>query len=266
MSTATAEPKVNGSKPQAETTITYTPLGETEAIHLTLARVKAYLCTPTKSGKMPTDEQVIKFMMMCKAGSLNPWVNDAYLVGYDGKDGPTFSLITAQQALLKRAEASPEYDGMESGVIVLRGDQITERQGDLVLKGEELVGAWARVYRRDRKVPSYDAINLNAYDKQRSLWNSDKSGMIVKCAQASALRAAFPSTLAAMYCREEMERVRDDDVPVDTRSKTDRLAAVLAPTVSAVKAITQEVVEPPFEQPQQEAELEPVAIREPGDE
>lgn len=225
-----------------ETTITYIPLGEREEIHLTLSRVKQFLCVPTKSGRMPTDEQVVKYMMLCKAQSLNPWVNDAYLVGYDGKDGPTFSLITAHQALLKRAEASPEFDGIESGVIVSRGGAIQERQGDLILDGEKLVGGWARVHRRDRKIPSYDALNLSTFDKNRSLWNSDKSGMIVKCAEASALRKAFPSTLAAMYCKEEMDRDREafQVAPqADTRPKTSRLADRLLPPSPAQEPVAE---------------------------
>ena len=261
MSTAT-ETKPNGqqkAQPKDGQLIEFVPLGETAPITLTLARVRQYLCTPTKSGKMPSDEQVIKFMMMCKAGGLNPWVNDAYLVGYDGKDGPQFSLITSHQALLKRAEASPDYDGMESGVIVLRDGVITERQGDFILDGETLAGAWAKVYRRDRRIPSYDAINLKAYDKQRSLWNSDKAGMIVKCAEASAMRKAFPSTLAAMYCREEMDRNRDEAIEQDTRSKVDRLAERYAPTVSETKTITHEPAQPAFIQPEaDDRELQPV--------
>lgn len=213
--------------PKPETTIAYVPLGETGEITLTLSRVKQFLCVQTRSGKMPSDEQVVKFMMLCKAQSLNPWVNDAYLVGYDGKDGPSFSLITAHQAFLKRAEASPEFDGMESGVIVLKDGNISERPGDLVLGGETLVGAWARVHRRDRKIATYDSLNLKTFDTGRSRWAIDPAGMIVKCAEASCLRKAFPSTLAAMYCKEEMDRERDSHEPVvasEVRPKADRLA------------------------------------------
>ncbi len=217
-----AEPKEN--------IISYIPLGEREEIHLTLNRVKQFLCIPTRSGKMPTDEQVVKYMMLCKAQSLNPWVNDAYLVGYDGKDGPQFSLITAHQSFLKRAEASPEFDGIESGVVVSREGEITERPGDLLLNGEILVGAWARVHRRDRKIASYDALNLKTFDTGRSRWAADPAGMIVKCAEASALRKAFPSTLAAMYCKEEMDRERtafEHSPHSEQRPKADRLAGML---------------------------------------
>lgn len=237
----------------SEQVITYVPLGEQEPISLTLSRVKQFLCIPTRSGKMPTDEQVVKYMMLCKAQSLNPWVNDAYLVGYDGKDGPQFSLITAHQSFLKRAEASPEFDGIESGVVVFSNDQITERQGDLILNGETLVGAWARVHRRDRKIPSYDSLNLKTFDTGRSRWAADPAGMIVKCAEASALRKAFPSTLAAMYCKEEMDHQRDsrDSIPhVETRTKAERLTERLVPDApTAPQAEVQQLESKPADSP-----------------
>jgi len=251
-----AKPTTAIANKPPETVISYVPLGESESISLTLSRVKQFLCLPTRSGKMPTDEQVIKYMMLCKAQSLNPWVNDAYLVGYDGKDGPQFSLITAHQAFLKRAEASHEFDGLESGVVVLRGETITERQGDMVLPGEVLVGGWARVHRRDRSVPSFDSLALKTFDTGRSRWAADPAGMIVKCCEASALRKAFPSTLAAMYCKEEMERNREtqsDPVPaVEARTKTERLTErLLTQTVSEKPAEVvprgEESQEPPAE-------------------
>lgn len=190
--------------------ITYTPVGESESITLTIDRVKEFLCIPTRSGTMPTNSQVMKYMMLCKAQSLNPWVNDAYLVGYDSKDGPSFSLIVSHQALLKRAECSPEYDGLESGVIVKVGDQIVERQGKVTYDGEKLIGGWGRVHRKDRKISTYDSVNFKTYNTGRSRWAADPEGMIVKVAEAAALRKTFPSTLAAMYCAEEMERHKED--------------------------------------------------------
>ena len=254
MSTATKPQPATNGKP-TELTISYVPLGETETIHLTLDRVRRFLCTPTKSGKYPSDEQVMKFMMMCKAQSLNPWLNDAYLVGYDSKDGPSFSLITAHQSFLKRAEASSHFDGMESGVIVLRDGEIKERAGDLLLNGEELVGGWARVHRRDRSVPSYDAVNLKTFDQGRSRWNADKAGMIVKCAEASALRKAFPSTLAALYCREEMDLQHES-------TETAKVAAAYKPvgrTITPTRTIEHQPAEPAFITPERDtSELEPV--------
>lgn len=185
--------------------LTYVPLGEKTAIELTVDRVQRFLCVPTKSGKRPTTEQVIQYMMLCQAQSLNPWVRDAYLVGYDSKDGPSFSLITSHQAILKRAEASEHYDGLESGLVVKSGDEIIERPGKILHDGEKIVGGWCKVYRKDRRIPAYDSIQLSTYNTGRSRWGIDPAGMIVKVAEAAALRKSYPSNLAALYCEEEMD-------------------------------------------------------------
>ncbi len=99
-------------------TMSYTPVGETSPVELSVKTVQRFLTAPTRSGKQPNQADVVRFMMLCQARGLNPWVGDAFLVGYDSKDGPQFNLITSHQALLKRAECCKEYRGRESGVIV----------------------------------------------------------------------------------------------------------------------------------------------------
>jgi phage recombination protein Bet len=257
MPTATApatQPQRNG------VVITYTPVGESESITLTIDRVKEFLCIPTRSGVMPTNSQVMKYMMLCKAQSLNPWVNDAYLVGYDSKDGPSFSLIVSHQALLKRAECSPEYDGLESGVIVKVGDQIIERHGKVTYDGEKLIGGWGRVHRKDRKISTYDSVNFKTYNTGRSRWAADPEGMIVKVAEAAALRKTFPSTLAAMYCAEEMERHKEDariDSVSVTASETQQPSSKPLSRVEQAKSAKS----PPVERQQEPApEADPEVI------
>lgn len=185
--------------------IEYIPFGMQEKIKLTIGMVRQFLVKPTKSGKIPSNEDITKFMMLCKARELNPWEGDSYFIGYDSQDGPEFSMITAYQAFLKRAEACQEYDGKEQGVVVKKAGELKEINGEIVPEGYILVGGWAKVYRKDRGRPEYQIVNLAPYDKGRSLWNKDKSGMIVKCAVAKALRHAFPNKLAQMYIAEERE-------------------------------------------------------------
>src|SRR3990167_6984236 len=98
----------------------YTPLGEGQPIKLSTAMVRRYLCVPTKSGKMPDDGDVIKFMMMCRQRALNPFTGDAYLLGYDTEYGPKFSIVVAIQAFFKRAEINKAFEGIESGVVIER--------------------------------------------------------------------------------------------------------------------------------------------------
>jgi phage recombination protein Bet len=183
------------------------PLGGKAQVELTLSMVRKFLCTPTKTGKLPTDADVVKYMMLCRARELDPWTGDSFLIGYDSQNGPQFSLITAVQALLKRAEVSPHFDGLEAGVLVRTGEGVEHRDGALVFDGEELLGGWARCHRKDRKIPFYAAVKFATFNTGRSQWTKDPAGMIVKCARAAALREAFPTQLAGLYTADEMGEI-----------------------------------------------------------
>ena len=249
--------KENGKQLQpADRTISFVPLGERTAIELSIGMVRKFLAVRTKSGKEPTDQDIVKFMMLCKARELNPWVGDAYLVGYDGNDGPAFSLITAQQALAKRAEISPAYDGMESGVVVTTCDHTLEyREGDLVLEGETLIGGWAKCYRKDRAKPSYDAVKFSTFNTGRSRWQKDPAGMIVKVAEASVLRKAFPTQIGGLYTEEEMQhlahqRIEGRQAVVQSKAQ---IESILAATHQPV---TEETDDQPHEPPQETREVD----------
>lgn len=187
--------------------ITYEADGD--RIELNMALVRKHLVHPTKSGKQPSDSDVIAFMMLCKTQRLNPWVKDAILVGYDSHDGPQFNLITTVQALFKRAEQAADFNGIESGVIWVSDEESEPHftEGDFLLPGWKLVGGWAKVYRRDRERPFFDALNLSVFSTGKSRWGKDPAGMIVKTAEASALRKAFPNACGGLYLSDEMESV-----------------------------------------------------------
>ena len=200
--------------PVEEREVKFKPMGSTEEMVLTVNYIKQFLTTPTRTGQMPTNADIIKYMMLCKARALNPWEGDAYLTGYDNSDGTaTFSLITAVQALLKRAELCPEFDGLESGVIVLLEDgRDIERRGTIVKPGEMLIGGYARCLRKDRKMEFYSTVQFSTYDTGRSRWKKDPAGMIAKVAKAGVLRDAFPNHLAGLYTQDEMGKVVEGEV------------------------------------------------------
>ena len=201
MSTALAP-----SKDFNEMEVSFIPFGEKSQIQLKVNMVRNVLTKPTAKGCKPSDNDVIKFMMLAKSRELNVFAGDGFLIGYDTKDGPEFSLVTAVQALFKRSEANPQFDGLEQGVIVKNKEtgSIEYRDGDFFLEDEVLLGAWARCYRKDRAKPFYDAVKLTSFNKGFGRWNTDPGGMIVKCAQSSVLRAAFPTQLGGLYIQEEI--------------------------------------------------------------
>jgi phage recombination protein Bet len=226
---------VEEKKPSVdEKSVTYVPMGTRESMTLTVAYVKNFLATPTRSGRMPTNGDIVKFMMLCKARGLDPWQGDAYLTGYDNEDGSaTFNLITAVQALLKRAELCDEFDGIESGIVVMQDGKIEERQGTITMEGEVLLGGWARCYRSDRKAAFYQSVPLSVYDTKRSRWKKDPTGMIQKVAKAHVLREAFPNHLAGLKTFDEMDRVVDGEVSKPTGVAVVKTAADLTAALKA---------------------------------
>jgi phage recombination protein Bet len=207
-------------QPQEQSIIEFTPFGTKDKIQLSIQIVKRLIAVKTKSGKTCTDEEAFKFMLMCQARHLNPFEGDAFLIGYDGQAGPSFSLITAHQAFLKRAELHPEFDGMQSGTIVLREAKIVDLIGDWHMPTDKILGGWATVYFKSRTHPMTKRVRLERFNKGFGVWRDDPAGMIVKCAEADALRSSFPTMLGGMYTQEEMGPSGTDTIPKPVFAET----------------------------------------------
>lgn len=196
------------SQAAAEREVAFVPFGAADEIKLSIKIIQNIVAVPTKSGATCSERDAMKFLMMCQAQRLNPFAGDAYLTGYDSKDGPKFSLITAVQVFYKRAETCQDYEGIDSGIILQNEDgSITEREGDFCLSDEEVVGGWAVVHRKGRK-PMKARLSIDAmkppYDTP--FWSKTKApGQICKCAEMDALRRSFPSLLGGLYIQGEMD-------------------------------------------------------------
>ena len=137
--------KQSRSLAKTEKEVRFVAMGEREVeTVLTLGLVTHYLVKPTRSGKLPSMEEVSCFIKLCQHNELNPWVGDAFMVGYEDASGKaSWSLITANQAYFKRANTNPAYHGCESGVIVRTGEGLVEeREGCLLFQGEQLLGGF----------------------------------------------------------------------------------------------------------------------------
>lgn len=157
-------------------------------------------------------------MMLCQSRELNPWVGDCWLLGYDTRDGAKFELITSYQALLKRAEAHSQYNGLEGGIVVQdKNGEVVERVGAFDMPGDTILGGWARAHRKDHAMPHHGSVKLSVYDSGMSRWKVDPGGMIVKVAKAAVLRESFPNTVGGMYLRDEMDRPH----VTESRNKTE---------------------------------------------
>ena len=190
----------------------------------------------TKGNADVTDQELVQFISVCKFNKLNPFLNEAYLIKFKSARGDgNAQMIVSKEALFKRAEACEQYDGIEAGIIVLRGDNVVELEGCFRQAKDVLLGGWAKVYRKDRRVPTVSKVNLSEYDKGNSIWNEKKATMISKIAKVQALREAFPSQLGAMYAKEETtaleqqaKQVKDVDCEeVDANAGVDGVRAIV---------------------------------------
>lgn len=172
-------------------------------VKLSYQIVRDYL---TKGNSEVSDQDLTQFISICKYNQLNPFLNEAYLVKFGNSPA---QMIVSKEAFFKRADANENYQGIRSGIIVQRDNEVLELEGCFKLKSDVLLGGWAEVHRSDKKFPIISKVSLDEYDKKQSIWNEKKSTMISKISKVQALREAFPAQLGAMYTQEEAAETID---------------------------------------------------------
>lgn len=193
---------------------------EGQKIHLTPKIVQEYI---VGTDAQITNQEFKLFTELCKVRKLNPFLREAYLIKY--KTGTPAQLVVGKDAILKRAVLNQNYDGMESGIIVQKDDgTVEERQGTFKLGNEQLVGGWARVFRKDWSHPIYSSVSFSEVAQKtgqgqlNSNWNNKGATMVEKVAKVRALRETFVEDLAGMYEAEEMQQeiTQQDVIEVQT--------------------------------------------------
>lgn len=185
-----------------------------QRITVTFDDVRNFIC------KEATIAECRIFLETCKQYHLNPFTKEAYLIHYDNKNGDTAStIVLGKTCYMKMAEAHPQYDGFEAGVIVFVPEvgELIHREGSIIYKGEELVGGWAKTYRKDRSRPFYEEVNFSEYDTKKSLWVTKPATMIRKVALVHTLREAFPATFGGL--------IDESEVPVEAEADFRELSA-----------------------------------------
>jgi len=151
------------------------------------------------------------FAELCKVRKLNPFLKEAYCIKYGNQPA---TIIVGKDAILKRAVTHPDFDGFESGIIVRDKEtgELTERQGTFYLAdSEDVVGGWAKVYRKNVKYPRYMSVPISETAQRKkdgaltSMWAGKTALMLEKTAKVRALRELFVEELGGMYEEEETD-------------------------------------------------------------
>ena len=183
-------------------------------VELNADTVRNYL---TNGNGKVTDQEVAMFINLCKYQGLNPFVREVYLIKYD--DTKPASTVVGKDAFTRRAAQLPECRGWTAGVaVVAQKGEYQEREGTIVLPGEQLVGGWCVVERDGWQKPFKATVNLKEYNTGKSMWAKMPATMIRKVAIVSALREAFPDKFQGMYDQSEMGQdgtLPENEIPQD---------------------------------------------------
>lgn len=196
----------------------------------------------TNNNTYITNGEIELFMQTCMYAKLNPIIKEAYLVKIDNTKPA--QMITALGAFMRKADENPNYDGIEDGIIVQDANgNIVDREGCMKYPNDKLIGGWARVYHKNRRIPFVARVSLEEYSKGQATWKQMPSVMINKCAKVSALRKAFPSDFQNLYVSEEMG-LEEDVISADSTKHTAQIyntETVKEAEIQEVKDTTQEV-------------------------
>lgn len=161
--------------------------------------------------------EIKKFIALCNFNRLNPYLNECYLIPF----GQTTQIVVSRGGYLKRAESSPNFNGMESGLILLRDDKVIEEVGTFHLETDTLLGGWAKVYHKGHSYPMTVRVAFKDYNKTNNkLWKDLPEQMINKVAESQALRKAFPSQLNGLYTKEEIESTDFEEVEKEQKQNS----------------------------------------------
>jgi phage recombination protein Bet len=201
-----------------------------------------------------TDAQFEAFLELAARYGLDPIRKEIHLAVLAGENGGkgTIVPIIARDAWLKIADRHPAFESMDSDAVYsndsfrkLKDGTIEHEYGNPAERGK-LVAGYCVVVRSDRKKPYRFVANLVDYQKAsgKTPWGRMSHAMIIKVAEANALRKAF--NISGVYSSEEMaatlaQAAKDASV---IQYGDDALGAWLRELVAAVRRVRNGVLGP----------------------
>lgn len=149
------------------------------------------------------------FLNFAQRTGLDPFARQIYMIGRRQKQGDKWTTKWTIQASIDGLRIVAERSGDYAGQV---GPEYCGPDGawrDTWTASEPPVAARIGVLRRGFQAPLYAVAYYDEYVQTQngqptSMWSSKPRLMLAKCAEALALRKAFPNDLAGLYTADEM--------------------------------------------------------------
>lgn len=155
--------------------------------------------------KGTSDGEFALFLAVCERTGLDPFARQIYAIVRNDKRSETGKKMVIQTGIdgyRSVADRSPAYAGSDRPVF-----EYDERG--------RLEAAVVTVWKMNghERVPFVGVAYWDEYAQDQGLWSKMPRTMLAKCAEAQALRKAFPSQLAGLYTHEEMMQADQESDP-----------------------------------------------------
>lgn len=148
-----------------------------------------------------SDDELKLFLYQCQKTGLDPLAKQIYFRKRRTKNGDVVSIETAIDGYRLIADRTKKYAGNDDPIF---DDDANPRKATVSVY--KLIGGvrcpFTATARWDQYYPG---------DTQGFMWRKMPHLMLGKCAEALALRKAFPAELSGVYVAEEMEQVDRDE-------------------------------------------------------
>lgn len=167
--------------------------------------------------KGATDDELKLFLYQCERTGLNPLAKQIYFQKRRSRGEDTLVILTGIDGYRLIADRTGQYAGNDDPVF---DDE--DNPGKATVTVYKMVGGVRCAYTASARWAQY-----YPGDQLGFMWRKMPHLMLGKCAEALALRKAFPAELSGVHVKEEMEQAARDD---EREEQREDLHAALAQT------------------------------------